>query len=159
MRLVKKLRSLRVKLPLQMTKYYPSARRKARRYAVQALYQWSFTQAYVGELEAQYVSEMNPKKVDVEYFKVLINGVILQKDKLDQHVVQYTDRTATEVSPIEMAILRIAVFELQNRLDVPYKVVINEALELTKIFGAEEGFKFVNGILDKVAAEVRGDLG
>jgi len=133
----------------------PSARRKARKAALQALYQILMAGHTVLDIEVQYVSELDDKKVDIPYFQMLINGVAKQTDELDALFSPYLDRNLAELTPIELCVLRMATFELKEQPDVPYKVVINEALELTKKFGATEAFKFINGVLDKLAPKLR----
>ncbi len=133
----------------------PSARRKARRLAVQALYQWQIADTRVGEIELQFREDNDMTKVDGDYFHELLHGVPGNLAAIDGALRPVLDRPLEEVDPIERALLRLATYEFQHRLDVPYRVVINEALELAKTFGAEEGFKYVNGVLDKVARSTR----
>jgi N utilization substance protein B len=133
----------------------PRDRRWARRFCMQALYQWEITHQDINTIEAQFLQDENIERVDLAYFKELISGVIEQLDLIQSYIKRYVDRPVSEVDPIELSILRIAIFELLKRRDVPYKVVVNEALELAKAFGATDGYKFVNGILDKVAREAR----
>ncbi len=130
----------------------PSARRKARSLALQAMYQWNMGGGSHQELTAQFTKDCNPNKVDIEYLTKLISGIIDNSDKIDEHMQQFLDRPLTDVSQVELAILRVASYELTYCLDIPYRVIINEALELAKIFGAEESFKYINGVLDKIAA-------
>lgn len=130
----------------------PSARRKARILALQAMYQWNMSGGSPQELTAQFTEDCNSNKVDVDYLTKLISGITENVDKIDQHMQQFLDRPITDVSHVELAILRVAIYELDYGLDIPYKVIINEALELAKIFGAEESFKYINGVLDKTAA-------
>ena len=132
-------------------------RHKARHFAVQAIYQWQFGIATFEEIHAHFSAKNNPKKVDVEYFAELLNGVISNQIAIDEQITPFLDRTITDLDQVELAVLRIATYELLFRLDIPYKVVINEALELTKVFGSKEGFKYVNGILDNVAKKIRGE--
>lgn len=131
------------------------ARHKARRLAVQALYQWQFNHTTLEKITAEFLADDVAKKADLEYFKELLEGVITQQQTIDDIIKPALDRPLENLTPIELAILRMSVFELKNRLDIPYKVVIDEALELTKTFGAEEGYRFVNGVLDKLAKELR----
>jgi N utilization substance protein B len=131
----------------------PRDRRWARRFCMQALYE--ITHQDINTIEAQFLQDENIERVDLAYFKELISGVIEQLDLIQSYIKRYVDRPVSEVDPIELSILRIAIFELLKRRDVPYKVVVNEALELAKAFGATDGYKFVNGILDKVAREAR----
>jgi len=133
----------------------PQTRRRARRLALQAIYQWQFTNNPIAEINEQFLQECNPKKVDIEYFSELLKEVITNVAKLDEQIQQFSDRPLKDINSIELAILRIAIYELMFRLDIPYKVIINEALESAKAFGTIEGFKFINGILDKVAKQIR----
>jgi N utilization substance protein B len=133
----------------------PKARHQARKFAVQAIYQWQLSGDDVNEILVQYLVDMNTKRNDVDYFRELVFAVAQRATHLDELFVKYLDRPLDDIGPIELAILRMASYELNDRLDVPYKVVINEAVELTKIFGAEESHKYVNSILDKTAATLR----
>lgn len=134
----------------------PAARRKARHYAMQAIYQWQLTQLDPKDITAQFESEYDMSKVDVPYFEELARTIPKQIDELDQlYVGQLQDRVLSEIDPISLALLRIACFELVNRIDVPYKVVISEAVSLAKKFGAAESHKFVNAVLDKTASIIR----
>ncbi len=132
-----------------------NARSKARRSAVQALYQWQMAGENISEIHDQFLVEREMAKVDLEYFKVLLHGVAGQLDALDQQIKPFLDRDINSVDPVERAILRMATFELVSRPDVPYRVVINEALESAKMFGADQSHKYVNGVLDKVAQQTR----
>lgn len=133
----------------------PAARHNARHYALQAVYQWQLTGTPVNEIEAQFVAHQIAKKIDLDYFKELLHGILLHQPELDQHMQPHLTRELIELDPVELAVLRLAIYELTRRPDVPYRVVINEALELTKKFGSVEGYKFVNGVLDRVAKQVR----
>lgn len=130
-------------------------RHKARRLAVQAIYQWQMSATPVHEIVQQFLMEKNNATFDRDYFIDLLNGVVNHCDQLDALLAPFMSRTIHEVDPIERAVLRLSTFEFVYCLQIPYKVVINEALELTKLFGTQEGFKFVNGVLDKVAQQVR----
>ena len=132
-----------------------NARSKARRSAVQALYQWQMAGESISEIHDQFLVEREMAKVDLEYFKVLLHGVAGQLELLDQQIKPFLDRDINSVDPVERAILRMATFELVSRPDVPYRVVINEALESAKMFGADQSHKYVNGVLDKVAQQTR----
>ena len=136
-----------------MKKVNPHARRRARRLALQALYQWHFTGNDLSDIEVHLVGEADMKKVDSEYFHELLHTIPAQLSDIDSQFEPHLDRAIKDVGPIELAILRIATYELTQRTDIPYKVAINEALELAKIFGADESFKFINGVLDKVAKQ------
>lgn len=132
------------------------ARSKARRVALQALYQWQMTAAQPEELIAQYEADQAQfGGADSAYFEELVYKVIDRSEALDAQIAACHERKAQDVDPIEKAVLRIATYELAERLDVPYKVVINEAVALAKKFGAEQSHTFVNGILDKLAKTLR----
>ncbi|MDH5423917.1 MAG: transcription antitermination factor NusB [Gammaproteobacteria bacterium] len=127
----------------------------ARRRAMQAIYQWQMAGNDLKEIETQYLTEQDMSKVDVDYFKELMHKVPQQIDVLDIVVEKHMDSTMEELDPIERAIIRLALYELKNRLDVPYKVVINEAVILAKAFGGDNSHTFVNGVVDKAAIELR----
>ena len=131
------------------------ARAKARRLALQGLYQWQLSGTDVRELIAELEASQNTKDVDGEYFQELVRGVISGKDELQALFQPHLDRPADQLDPIERGILLIGTFELKHRIDVPYRVVLNEAVELTKDFGADEGHKYINAVLDKTSAELR----
>jgi N utilization substance protein B len=133
----------------------PAARRRARECAVQALYSWQLSKNDIADVEHQFLSEQDVKDVDITYFRELLAGVATQAEKLDQLMAPFLSRQIEELGQVEKAILRLAMFELSKREDVPYKVAINEAIELAKVFGAEDSHKFVNGVLDKAAPSVR----
>jgi N utilization substance protein B len=133
----------------------PTARRHARHYALQAMYQWQISGAPVQEIEGQFLADQIKKTTDLDYFKDLINNIPAQQVELDKVFMPFIKRPIEELDPIELAVLRLATYEFVHRLDVPYRVSINEALELTKKFGSIEGYKFVNGVLDQVARKVR----
>lgn len=133
-----------------------AARGKARHYAMQALYQWEMTGSPLNTIEAEFHADNNMTKVDVEYFSENFHGVAAKKTELDKLFTPYlADLAFHEIDPVSLALLRQASFELKERIDVPYKVVINEALNLAKKFGAADSHKFINGVLDKVAFETR----
>lgn len=132
-----------------------SARHRSRELALQAIYQWQFTQDSISTLKTQFFEKSQHNKIDTDYFVKLLMGVITQVETLDEYMSPLLDRSLKELNPVELAVLRLGIYELVNCLEVPYKVVINEALELTKTFGSEEGFKYINGILDKVARKTR----
>lgn len=130
-------------------------RHHAREYALQAIYQWQLSGSPIQEIEIQFVKFHFTKKVDLPYFKEVIQGVVSLQPDLDQQIEPFSERSIAEVDPIELAILRIATYELTKRPDVPYRVIINEGLELAKKFGSPEGFKFINSVLDRVARHLR----
>jgi len=133
----------------------PAARRKARRYAVQALYQWQIAGSSLAQIEAEFRADNDMSAVDLEYFHDILHGVPREKADLDTKIQPFLDRNVDELTPVELAILRLGAFEMSHRIDVPYKVVINEAVELAKTFGATDGHKYVNGVLDKLAQRER----
>lgn len=133
----------------------PAARRRARECAVQALYSWQLSKNDIADVEHQFLTEQDVKDVDVAYFLGLLSGTAVNAGMLDQLMAPYLSRQLDELGQVERAVLRIALFELKMREDVPYKVAINEAIELAKTFGAEDSHKFVNGVLDKVAPTIR----
>ncbi|MGB2337013.1 MAG: transcription antitermination factor NusB, partial [Alcanivorax sp.] len=117
--------------------------------------QWQLAGAAVSDIEAQFLANQDFAKVDREYFHDLLHGVLGQVKTLDEQLTPYLDRRVEELSQVEKAILRLGAFELKERQDVPYRVVINEGIELAKVFGAEDSFKYVNGVLDKLARQLR----
>ena len=130
-------------------------RRKARHYGMQALYQWLMADAQLNVIESEFRDEYDFSHVDLEYFQALLHGVPGCVDELEAIFEPLLDRKLDELDPIERTLLRMGTFELKERLDVPYKVVINEAVALTRKFGATDGHKYINGVLDKVARELR----
>lgn len=131
------------------------SRHKARRSAVQALYQWQLTQQEPTEIESHFVLDHEMNGVDLDYFHDLIREIPLHRHELDDHLIPHLDRELMEVDPVERAILRIGAYELEFHPEIPYKVILDEAIELAKVFGAEHGHKYVNAILDKVACDLR----
>jgi N utilization substance protein B len=127
------------------------ARHKARALAIQAIFQWQFATNSVDEIAVQYLAEVNPKKVDAEYLNDLLRGTTKNAAAIDETITPFLDRKIKDLNRVELAVLRLAVYELMYRPDIPYKVTINEALELAKKFGTIEGYKYVNGVLDKIA--------
>jgi len=132
-------------------------RSKARQFAIQALYQWILTGHDVAEIDKQFIAEHDMDKTDVHYFQEVLHQVVDHKLSLADLMRDYLSRSFDSVDPVEQAILLLGCYELQYRPDIPYKVVINEAVELGKTFGAEDGHKFINGILDRVAGNTRQD--
>lgn len=132
-----------------------SDRSRARRYAIQALYEWQVSGNSPKEIEQQFLIEHHTRKFDRPYFNELLNGVTTQVEELDAEITPLSERPFKEVDIVEKAILRLGCFELKNRIDIPYRVIINEAIELTKTFGADQAYKFVNGTMDKLADSLR----
>ena len=133
----------------------PAARRRARECAVQALYSWQISNNDLADIELDFLTEQDTTDVDVDYFRVLFIGAATNAEQLDKLMAPFLSRQLDELGMIEKAILRVAMFELTKRQDVPFRVVINEAIELAKVFGADDSHKFANGVLDKAAAKVR----
>lgn len=131
------------------------ARSLARRSAVQALYQWQVARPDLSEIERQFMEEHGLGKAEVEFFQELLHGVPAKLDEIDAALGEFVDRKIADIDPVERAILRIGSYELLYRPDIPYRVVINECITLAKAFGAAQGHKYVNSILDKVAHQKR----
>jgi N utilization substance protein B len=132
-----------------------SGRRRSREFALQGLYQWQLAGTDAATIEQQMSAAKGFDKTDRAYFSALLAGAIRESQRLEQSLQPHLDRKCAELSPVERAILLIAAYELENQPDVPYKVVINEAVELAKSYGGTGGFKYVNGVLDKLAADKR----
>ena len=132
-----------------------AARSRARRRALQALYAWQLSGSHMNAVIEQFRHEQDMEVADLDYFEDLLHGVEANVDALDACLRPHLDREVAQVDPIERAALRLAAYELKFRPDVPYRVVINEAIEVTKRFGADHGHSYVNGVLDKLAGELR----
>ncbi|HEY4542510.1 MAG TPA: transcription antitermination factor NusB [Noviherbaspirillum sp.] len=130
-------------------------RHRAREFALQGLYQWLLNQEDAGAIDAHMRQGHGFDKADAEHFDVLLHGAIRQAPQLRESLAPLIDRPLDQLSPVEHAALLIGAYELCNHIEIPYKVVINEAVELTKSFGGVDGHKYVNGVLDKFAAKVR----
>lgn len=122
---------------------------------VQALYQWQHTQHSATDIIEQFIADGHLQSADRKYFKKLVNGIITEQTALDALLIPHLDREITTLTPVELAILRLAAFELVHCPELPYKVVINEALEIAKDYGADQSYKYVNAILDALAAHTR----
>jgi N utilization substance protein B len=132
-----------------------AGRRKARHYGMQALYQWHMAGASLNDIEAEFRADYDFSHVDLEYFQALLHEVPACVDELDAALEPLLDRKLDELDPIERTLLRMGMYELTRRIDVPYKVVINEEVALAKKFGATDSHKYINGVLDKAARELR----
>lgn len=132
-----------------------SARRRSREAAVQGLYQWLLTGDDIGAITALGREQEGYAKLDVKHYDALLGGCVNEAADLDAILSRHVDRKTTELSPIEHAILLIGAYELKHCLDIPYKVAINEAVELAKSFGGTDGHKYVNGVLDRAAVDLR----
>jgi len=127
----------------------------ARRLALQAIYQWQLGGDDLAEIEGQFAQDPNAQRADFPYFQEILHGVPAHLRELDQVLEAAASRNMDQVDPVERAILRNASYELAYRVDVPYRVVLNEAVDLAKKFGAEQGHGFVNAALDQVARRLR----
>jgi len=132
-----------------------SSRTQARRLAMQGIYEWQMSSNNIGEIETRLLVDKKAKNIDLKLFRELLHNVPKETDQLDDFIAEYVDRPMDEIDPVESAILRLGAYELAKRPDVPYRVVINEAVELAKTFGAEAGHKYVNSVMDKLAAKLR----
>ena len=130
-------------------------RTRARRLAMQALYQWDLSGSNLAKIETQFLEDEDFSKADKDYFHELLHQVPARLDEVEDAFAGYLDRPVAEIDPVERAVLRMASYELLARIDVPYKVIINESVNLTKKFGAEQAYKYINGVLDKVAQQLR----
>jgi len=131
------------------------ARSLARKFAMQALYQWQMTGQSCAELRNQYAAEQGFSDADGEYFEALLTGTTGERESLDAELGSLLDRPVAQLDPVEHAVLLIGLYELRTQVEVPYRVVINEGVDLTKRFGATDGHKFVNAVLDRAARKLR----
>ena len=132
-----------------------SARRRSREFAVQGLYAWLVSKSSATDVEAQFADAQGFDRIDLPFFSQLLSGTINSAPDLEASLQPALDREAAELSPVEHAILLLAVYEFTHFPDVPYRVVINEAIELAKTYGGTDGHKYVNGVLDKLARTLR----
>lgn len=132
-----------------------AARSRARRRALQAVYAWQMSGSSMKAVIDQFRHEQDMEVADLEYFEDLLLGVDKHVGDLDEALRPYIDRDVEQIDPVERAALRLAAYELKYRPDVPYRVILNEAIEVTKRFGADHGHSYVNGVLDKLAAQLR----
>lgn len=130
-------------------------RTTARRFAVQALYQWQLAGQSLRDIEVQFIADNELGDDEASYFAELLHEIPKRLDELDGRLAPLLSRPIEQVDPVERAILRVGSYELAHRLDVPYRVVINEAIELAKRFGAEKSHRFINGVLDRLAKDLR----
>jgi N utilization substance protein B len=133
----------------------PSARRRSREAALQGLYEWLLGGGDAGVIDAHMREQEGFSEVDAAHFDALLHGCIAEAADIDALLSKHVDRKTTELSPVEHGVLMIGTYELKHCVDVPYKVAINEAVELAKNFGGTDGHKYVNGVLDKAAADLR----
>lgn len=130
-------------------------RHNARCHAMQALYQWQMNPVTSGELLLHFYQDNDLTQCDETYFQALVKGAVESREQVDSLMLTELDRSIEDLNPVELAVLRLSIFELKECMDVPYKVVINEALNIAKEFGSVEGYKYVNAILDKLAPTLR----
>jgi N utilization substance protein B len=133
----------------------PAARRKARRFAMQGLYEWQLSGNAPFEIEARYRVENAMHKVDLPYFHELLHQAVRRAEELDEAFRPFLDRQMSQINQVERAILRLGSYELLHHPEIPYKVVLNEAVELAKDFGATDSYKYVNGVLDELSKTAR----
>ena len=132
-----------------------TSRRRSREFALQGLYQWQLAGTDPAAIARQLAEAKGFDKVDPEYFKALIEGVVAAAPALEREIAPLLDREFSHLSPVERGILLLGAYELAHRPDVPFRAVINEAVELAKSYGGTDGHKYVNGVLDKLAARLR----
>jgi transcription antitermination protein NusB len=137
-------------MPLPKQNNKREARRQARQYALQAIYAWQLSNNSLSQVASHFLSAPRMQETDSVYFNDLLAGVLQTHATLDQQLQPHLTRSLQELDPIEKAILRLALYELTQHREIPYKVVINEAIELAKCFGAQESHKFINGVLDNI---------
>jgi len=135
----------------------PVARSRARRRALQAVYKWQMSGGTAAQVIAEFAHEQAHEVADLEYFEDLVRGVLGHRADIDDALAAHLDRGIEQVDQIERAALRIAAYELRHRPDIPFRVVINEAIDSTKRFGSEHGHTYVNGVLDRAANDWRPD--
>jgi N utilization substance protein B len=140
---------------MSVNKGRPDRRRAARELALQALYQVHMSGATAIEVQAEFLADQDFQQADKRMFGQLLRGVAAQRESLDAMIEQHLDRKLSDLDPIELNVLRMGAYELSDSVSVPYRVVINECIELAKVFGATDGHKYVNSILDKVAINHR----
>jgi len=132
-----------------------TSRRRSREFALQGLYQWQLARTAPESIARQLAEAKGFEKIDADYFSALLTGTVAAAPELEREIAPHLDRKFEDMSPVERGILLIAGYELMHRQDIPYRVVINEAIELAKSYGGTQGHKFVNGVLDKLAPKLR----
>lgn len=136
-------------------KQYIQGRRRARKLALQALYQELISESELSEIEGQFRAIHHDKKIDFDYFSMLFNGICQSKGKLDAVIEPHLDRAINALNPVELVVLRLGAFELTEVLETPYRVILDESITLAKTFGSQDGHRYVNGILHALAKEIR----
>ena len=140
-----------------MTAAAVGVRGRTRGLVVQALYQWQLTGHDSSELARQFQDRAEHARVDSEFFDELLRAILDRRIELDDIVDRYADRPRAQIDPVELAVIYVGLVELRQFLETPYRVVLNEAVRLAHCFGAEDGHKYVNALLDRAAAELRAD--
>jgi transcription antitermination protein NusB len=141
--------------PEKKSRHATRARSMARKLVMQALYQWQMTSHEANDLSKQFIESEEFGAADRDYFNELLRGCIKGKEQIDAAIAPFIDRPLEQLDPVETAILMIGMYELRSRIDVPYRVVINEAVDLAKRFGATDAHKYVNAVLDRAAKDIR----
>jgi transcription antitermination protein NusB len=136
-------------------RFDPWARRRARRLLLQAIYQWQLGGAEAAEIERQFSEDTSFRRIDRGYFRAVLRGVVDEHERLDALLVPHLDRSVGALDQVERALLRMGAYELSSRVDVPFRVVIDEAVALAREFGAEDSHRYINGVLDKIARRER----
>jgi N utilization substance protein B len=140
----------------KVQKFSKNARIKARRSAVQAYYQWLLNQKPMEDIIKEFKTDrIELKKADIAYFESLLLGMVSNRTEIDTKLGPVLDRSQSDLDPVEYAILHLGIYELLFQKDIPPKVIVNEAVELAKLFGAEESHKYINGVVDKLAHQIR----
>lgn len=142
-------------MTLKLKKNNFKAKQRARRFAMQAIYQWHLTQEDFTSIQSKFLAQEEMVSVDTTYFLLLVQGVLKDRGSIDNYLMEFLDRPLKELDLVELAILRLGVYELLECLEVPYKVVLNESIELAKMFGATDSYKYVNGTLHLLAKKIR----
>ena len=148
-------KSAPAKRPAAKTVRPKSSRRRSREFAVQGLYEWLVSGAEASLVDAHVREQEGFDKCDSAHFDALLHGCITEASDIDAALTRHVDRKTSDLSPVEHGVLMIGVYELKHCIDIPYKVAINEAVELAKSFGGTDGHKYVNGVLDKAAVDLR----
>lgn len=138
-----------------MDKQSIKGKRRARKLAMQALYQWHMSGSQLSDIEAQFRVANDMEKVNCEYFQRLLHGVPAQLGAIEAAFTPFLDRPIESLNPIELTVLRLSGFELMHCPEIPYRVVLDEGISLTKDFGSQDGYRFVNGVLNKLAIQTR----
>lgn len=142
--------------PARRQGFNRQARARSRRNAVQALYQWDITRAPIAQVIAEFESDRSElENADLVYFRDVVTGVTERHEQLDQELGMHLDRPVAQLDPVERVVLYLGIYELKYRPDLPWRVIVNEAIELAKMFGAEQSHKYINGVLDAAARRIR----